>query len=261
MRISTFRIFFMTLAWMVLAFLLLPILVVIPVSLTDTSYIGLPKEHLSFQHYVAYFQDPRWLAATWTSIWIGIVVAICATALGTAFAIGCWNLSNRASTIARWILITPILVPPVVQSLGFYRFWVTLGLIDTHGGVILAHTLLALPYVSISVFAALANLDRRIPQAARSLGASVWQTSWKVVMPAAYPGMITGAIFAFIVSFDEIVGVLFITVRNVSTLPKKIWEGIQESIDPTIASVATMLVLLTLIVTGYGIFRNREFRQ
>ncbi len=257
MKTSGFRIFFMTGAWMVLAFLLLPILVVIPVSLTDTSYIGLPKEGLSLQHYVAYFQDPRWLAATWTSIWIGVVVAACATALGTAFAIGCWFLSDRASTVARWILITPILVPPVVQSLGFYRFWVTLGLIDTNTGVILAHTLLALPYVSISVFAALANLDRRIPQAARSLGASVWQTVRAVVLPAAMPGMVTGGIFAFIVSFDEIVGVLFITVRNVSTLPKKIWEGIQEDIDPTIASVATMLVILTLVVTAITIWRGR----
>ncbi len=256
-RTSGFRIFFMTGAWMVLAFLLLPILVVIPVSLTDTSYIGLPKEELSLQHYVAYFQDSRWLAATWTSVWVGLVVAVCATVLGTAFAIGCWFLSNRASTVARWILITPILVPPVVQSLGFYRFWVTLGLIDTHGGVILAHTLLALPYVSISVFAALANLDPRIPQAARSLGASVWQTVRAVVLPAAMPGMVTGGIFAFIVSFDEIVGVLFITVRNVSTLPKKIWEGIQESIDPTIASVATMLVMLTLVATVIVIWRAR----
>ncbi len=257
MKTSGFRIFFMTGAWMVLAFLLLPILVVIPVSLTDTSYIGLPKEGLSLQHYAAYFQDPRWMAATWTSIWIGVVVAVCATALGTAFAIGCWFLSDRASTVARWILITPILVPPVVQSLGFYRFWVTLGLIDTNTGVILAHTLLALPYVSISVFAALANLDRRIPQAARSLGASVWQTVRAVVLPAAMPGMVTGGIFAFIVSFDEIVGVLFITVRNVSTLPKKIWEGIQEDIDPTIASVATMLVMLTLVVTAITIWRGR----
>jgi putative spermidine/putrescine transport system permease protein len=253
---SGFRIFFQTGAWAVLAFLVLPILVVVPVSLTDTSYIGLPKEHLSLQHYENYFSSADWLHATWTSIWVGLVVAGCATVLGTAFAIGCWFLSDRASTVARWILITPILVPPVVQSLGFYRFWVTLGLIDTHAGVILAHTLLALPYVSISVFAALANLDRRIPQAARSLGASVWQTVVATVLPAARPGMITGAIFAFIVSFDEIVGVLFITVRGVTTLPKKIWEGIQDNIDPTIAAVATVLVVLTLIVTAIGVLRR-----
>lgn len=253
---SMFQIFVQTGAWMVIAFLVLPILVVLPISFTDTSYIGLPKDGLSTQHYVNYFTDPDWLGATWTSIWVGLVVATCATVLGTAFAIGCWFLSDRASSIARWVLITPILVPPVVQSLGFYRFWVVLGLIDTHVGVILAHTLLALPYVSISVFAALSNLDRNIPRAARSLGASVMQTVWAVVVPAAKPGIATGFIFAFIVSFDEIVGVLFITVRRVTTLPKMIWEGIQDNIDPTIAAVATLLVVVTLIATAIGVLRK-----
>ncbi|MCV3274373.1 ABC transporter permease [Roseobacter sinensis] len=256
MPISAFRIFFQTGAWAVLAFLVLPLLIVIPVSLTDTSFIGLPRDGLSLQHYENYLTDREWLSATWTSIWIGVVVASLATALGTAFSIGCWFLSNRASQIARWILIVPILVPPVVQALGFYRFWVQLGLIDTYAGVILAHTLLALPYVSISVFAALANLDRNIIRAARGLGASVWQTTLAVVTPAARPGMMTGFVFAFIVSFDEIVSVLFITVRGVTTLPKMIWEGIQENIDPTIAAVATLLVLLTLIATAIGALRR-----
>lgn len=256
MPVSAFRIFFLTSAWAVLAFLVMPLLVVIPVSFTDTSYIGLPREHLSLQHYENYFTDSDWLTATWTSIWVGTLVAGLATVLGTAFSIGCWFLSNRASQIARWVLIVPILVPPVVQALGFYRFWVKLGLIDTYTGVILAHTLLALPYVSISVFAALANLDRNIIRAARGLGASVWQTTLAVVVPAARPGMITGFVFAFIVSFDEIVSVLFITVRGVTTLPKMIWEGIQENIDPTIAAVATLLVFLTLIATAIGMLRR-----
>ncbi|WP_339851744.1 ABC transporter permease [Roseovarius nubinhibens] len=253
---STFQIFFQTGAWMIIAFLVLPILVVIPISLTDTSYIGLPKEALSLQHYANYFSDGDWLGATWTSIWVGLVVASCATVLGTAFAIGCWFLSDRAAMVARWVLITPILVPPVVQALGFYRFWVVLGLIDTHFGVILAHTLLALPYVSISVFASLTNLDRNIPRAARSLGASVLQTVRAVIVPAIKPGILSGFIFAFIVSFDEIVGVLFITVRRVQTLPKMIWEGIQDNIDPTIAAVATLLVLLTLLATLFGAVRR-----
>ncbi len=252
---SPLRLFFSTGSWAILAFLVLPILVVIPVSLTDTTFIGLPKEHLSLQHFDTFLHSPEWLRATWTSIWIGGVVAAASTALGTAFCIGCWFLSDRAAMIARWVMIVPILVPPVVQSLGFYKFWVTLGLIDTHFGVILAHTLLALPYVTISVFAALANLDRRIPQAARNLGASLGMTIRTVILPSIRPGMITGAIFAFIVSFDEIVGVLFLTVRRVETLPKMIWEGIQESVDPVIAAVATILVFITLLVTAAAVAR------
>lgn len=253
---SPLRLFFNTASWLVLAFLVLPILVVIPVSLTDTAFIGLPREHLSLQHYETFLNSPEWLHATWTSVWIGLVVATAATLLGTAFCIGCWFLSDRAAMIARWIMIVPILVPPVVQSLGFYKFWVTLGLIDTHLGVILAHTLLALPYVTISVFAALSNLDRRIPQAARNLGASLGTAIVTVIVPSIRPGMVTGAIFAFIVSFDEIVGVLFLTVRQVETLPKVIWEGIQESIDPVIAAVATILVLITLLATAIAVARS-----
>jgi putative spermidine/putrescine transport system permease protein len=245
-------------AWMVLAFLILPALVVVPVSLTEHSYISLPSDGLSLRHYENYFTNPQWLDATWQSVVIGLAVAAIATVLGTAFSIGCWFLSDFWSTVARWLLITPILVPPVVQSLGFYRFWVQLGLIDTMSGVILAHTLLALPYVTISVFAALANLDRRIPQAARSLGASVWTTVIAVVVPAARPGIAAGAIFSFIVSFDEIVGVLFITVRRVQTLPKMIWQGIQDNIDPTIAAVATVLTLLTLAVMIVASWRRRS---
>lgn len=234
-------------AWAVLMFLILPIPVVMPVSLTDTSYISLPRDGLSMQHYINFFTSGEWLAATWHSM---------ATGLGTAFAIGCWFLSDRAATLERRVLIAPILVPPVVQSLGFYRFWVQLGLIDTYTGVVLAHTLLALAYITISVFAALANLDRRLPQAARSCGASVRTTVAAVVMQAARPGMITGGIFAFIVSFDEIVGVLFITVRRVTTLPKMIWEGFQDNIDPTIAAVATVLAIATLIATAAVVLRK-----
>jgi len=245
---SIFKLFMFTGSWAVLAFLILPILVVFPVSLTDKPYISLPQDGLSLQHYADYFTSSRWLGATAQSVFIGLAVAALATILGTAFAIGCWFLSNRAAGIVRWILITPILIPPVIQSLGFYRFWVQLGIIDSYAGVILAHTLLALPYVTITVFAVLANLDRSITQAARSLGASVRQTVIHVIVPACKPGMITGAIFAFIVSFDEIVGVLFITVRRVTTLPKMIWQGIQDNIDPTIAAVATLLVLLTILV-------------
>lgn len=189
---SPLQILFGTGSWLILAFLVLPILVVIPVSLTDTSFIGLPREHLSLRHYESFLGSPEWLWSSWTSIWIGLLVAVIATGLGTLFCIGCWFMSGRVATIARWIMIVPILVPPVVQSLGFYKFWVVLGLIDTYRGVILAHVLLALPYVTISVFAALSNLDRRIAQASRNLGASLGRTIVSVIMPAIRPGMISG---------------------------------------------------------------------
>jgi hypothetical protein len=128
---SLFQISMQTGAWLVIAFLVLPMLVVIPVSLTDHSYISLPTDGLSLQHYENYFTNPKWIEATWSSLVIGLSVAAIATVLGTAFSVGCWFLSDFWANVARWLLITPILVPPVVQSLGFYRFWVQLGLIDS----------------------------------------------------------------------------------------------------------------------------------
>lgn len=256
-KFLTFNIFFTTATWAILAFLIIPFLVVLPVSLTDKHYISLPQDSLSFQHYINYFASHRWLSATIQSFGIGFAVSFFATVLGTFFSIGCWFLSNRVATIARWIMITPIMVPPIIQALGFYKFWVKLELIDSYTGVILAHTLLALPYVTISVFAALTNLERNIVQAARSLGASVWQTTFSVVLPACIPGIVTGAVFAFIVSFDEVVSVLFITVRGVSTLPKMIWEGIQDNIDPTIAAVSVILLGITVLLMIVEIIRKK----
>jgi putative spermidine/putrescine transport system permease protein len=123
---------------------------------------------------------------------------------------------------------------------------VQFGIIDTSIGLILAHGMKGLPYVVIAVSAALANFDLRLEQAARNLGASVWEALWHVVLPSVRPGVLAGAVFAFITSWDELVVNLFITSRGVYTLPRKIWDGIQDNINPAVAAVATILVLVTL---------------
>jgi putative spermidine/putrescine transport system permease protein len=127
-----------------------------------------------------------------------------------------------------------------------YRLWAWLGLHDTYLGVIIAHAIIGLPYVVVPVTAALATVDTKLEQAARSLGASMGQTVRLVIFPNILPGLLSGALFAFASSFDELVVVLFLTSRAISTLPKRIWEGIQEDIDPTIAAAATLLIILTL---------------
>lgn len=234
------------LAWTVLAFLVLPMVIVVPVSFTDQYYLSLPKDGLSLRHYAAFFEKDIWLAATFDSLVIAIFSTAAALALGTACAIGCWRLASNASEAVRTFMLTPIIVPTIVQALAMYRFWIDLGVMDTYLGMILAHTLMALPYVVITVSASLANFDVRLEQAARNLGASTGQTIRWVIMPSILPGMLSGALFAFTISFDEIVVALFITSRNVYTLPKRIWDGIQDHLDPTIASVATMLIAITL---------------
>jgi putative spermidine/putrescine transport system permease protein len=234
------------LAWTVLAFLVLPMVIVIPVSFTDQYYLSLPQEALSLRHYRAFFEKEIWIAATLDSVIIATCSTIAALVLGTLCAIGCWRLASNAAESVRTFMLTPIIVPTIVQALAMYRFWIDLGIMDTYVGMILAHTLIAVPYVVITVSASLANFDLKLEQAARNLGASTSQTIRWVIMPNIMPGILSGALFAFTISFDEIVVALFITSRNVYTLPKRIWDGIHDHLDPTIASVATMLIAITL---------------
>lgn len=246
-------------AWTIIAFLILPMLVVVPVSFTDTYYLGMPQESLSLQHYRNFFENPRWLASIGQSVIIAAGATLGAVVLGTLCAIGCWRISSGMSDLVRLIMLAPIIVPQIVQALAFYRVWIDFGLLDSYLGVIIAHTMIGIPYVVITVSAALANFDLRLEQAARNLGATMAQTIRLVILPRIVPGIASGAIFVFILSFDEIVTVLFITSRRIYTLPKMIWDGIQEHLDPTIAVVAVLFTLVVaLIVLADQLLKSRS---
>lgn len=242
------RLFVLGLAWTILAYLVLPMIVVVPVSLTDQYYLSLPQETISFEHYRAVFEKEIWLSAALDSVIVAVCATIGAVVLGSLCAIGCWRIASKASDLVRIFMLTPIIVPVIVQALAMYRFWIDLGLIDTYLGAVIAHTLIAVPYVVITVSASLANFDPRVEQAARNLGASTPQTVRLVILPAIRPGILSGALFAFTISFDEIVVMLFITSRNVYTLPKRIWNGLQDHLDPSIAAIATILGVLTFVL-------------
>lgn len=246
-------------AWTVLAFLLLPLLVVFPVSLTPKRYLSLPDGELSLSHYASLYTDPSWGHSILHSLIVAGSTALLSVLLGTLCAIGCWRIGNRWSTLARALLLMPMIVPEIVNALGFYRVWTAWGLLDTFPGLIIAHTTKGLPYVLITVSASLANFDPRLEQAARNLGASMSQTIRHVIVPGILPGMLAGGFFAFTLSWDEIVVTLFITSRHVYTLPRRIWDGIQDNIDPAVAAVATILMLLTLLMLGaHFIMRRRR---
>jgi putative spermidine/putrescine transport system permease protein len=250
------------LAWSVLGFLVLPLLVIVPVSLTDRPYLSLPEHGLSLQHYRAFFTNQVWITSSVQSLIIAAISTAASVVLGALCAIGCWRLSNGLSSAVRLLCLAPLIVPTVVQGLAMYRFWSFAGLFDTYAGVVLAHTLTGIPFVVITVSASLASFDVRLEQAARSLGASALDTVRLVIMPSIAPGLISGAVFAFVHSFDELVIVLFITSRSIQTLPKRIWDGIQDRIDPTIASVAVILILITFVLLLFDVFwRQRRARQ
>jgi putative spermidine/putrescine transport system permease protein len=236
------------LAWLVLLYLALPILVVFPVSLTDSRVLELPKHSLSLMHWISLFSDPVWLHGFEQSFFIAMSAAAIATIVGTLSAIGCWRLSSRSSGAMRTLMLIPIIIPAIIYAIALYRYYSDLRMLGTFSGVIVAHSVLALPYVVIAVSASLANFDRRLDQAARSLGANAPQVIGRVIVPNILPGILSGAVLAFVLSWDELVVVLFIASRTVYTLPRLIWDGINESLDPKIAVVATAMIGVTVLL-------------
>ncbi|WP_137180816.1 ABC transporter permease [Roseomonas sp. AR75] len=236
------------LAWLVAIYLVLPIGIILPVSLTDQRFLSLPHESLSLRHYATVLTSPEWLGSIAQSFWIAVASTILAVVAGTLCSIGCWRISRRATDLARAMMLLPIIIPSIVYAVGLYRYFARLGLLDSVLGVVLAHGVTGIPYVIITVSTALAAFDPRLEQAARGMGASLGQTLRWVILPRIAPGIASGAIFAFIHSWDELVIVLFIASRDVFTLPRRIWDGINENLDPAMAAVAVLLILFTLLL-------------
>lgn len=234
-------------AGLLLLFLVAPVLVAIPVSLTSKRFLSMPTDGLSLRHFEKLFTSPEWLSSFVQSTIIGLTSAALATALGTLCAIGLWRISSKVGEGVRAFLLLPLIFPPIISAMAFYRLFVPLGLLDTYPGLILAHTVLAAPLVLITVSASLAGFDGRLEQASRNLGASAWTTMWRVILPSIKPGVLAGAVFAFIASWDEIVVTLFVSKFSVFTLPRRMWNGIRENTDPTVAAAAVVLITVTLL--------------
>jgi len=246
-------------AWVILSILIIPSLVAFPVSITSKTYLSLPWEGVSLQHFRNLFTSPEWMSSFAQSLVIALASSALATLLGTLAAIGLWRLSGRFIEALRAFLLLPLMVPPIISAMAFYRWWVPMGLIDSYLGIILAHSILAIPMVVITVSAALANFDPKLEQASRSLGASLATTIRRVILPAIRPGIVAGALFAFILSWDEIVVTLFISKFDVFTLPRRLWNGMRENTDPTVAAAAVVLICATLIIlVAFAIFSRKR---
>jgi putative spermidine/putrescine transport system permease protein len=200
------------------------------------------------------------MSSFWQSGVIGVVSTLLATAIGTLCAIGLWRVASKAGEVVRAVLLLPLVIPPIIAAMAFYRLFVPLGLIDSYTGLILAHTVLAAPLVLITVSASLAGFDARLEQASRNLGASGWTTMWRVIIPGIKPGIFAGAVFAFISSWDEIVVTLFLSKFTVYTLPRRMWNGIRENTDPTVAAAAVVLMVVTLIAFAIWALAARRAR-
>jgi putative spermidine/putrescine transport system permease protein len=234
----------------VLLFLVAPIFVVVPLSLSKEPFFTLPVKEYSVRWYVDFFGNPRWLDALWNSLAVATCATVLATVLGTSCALGLARPEFPGRRIAMAIVLSPMIVPIVIVAVGCYLFYGRLGLVNTRPGLILAHTALALPFVAITVGATLSTYDTNQTRAARSLGAPPLATFLRVTLPAIAPGVISGAIFAFAVSFDEVVVALFLTAAEQRTLPVQMFSGIRDQINPTIMAAATILLTASVLLFG-----------
>ena len=249
-------------------FLIFPILVIMPLSFNAEDFFTFTPKMLAFdpdgyslKHYVDFFTNPDWQQALWNSVTIAPVATILATGFGTVAAIGLSQSHVPFKSAIMAILISPMIVPLIISAAGMYFFYSRIGLQGTYWGVVMAHAALGTPFVIITVTATLVGFDRSLTRASASLGANPVTTFFKVQMPLIMPGVISGALFAFITSFDEVVVVLFLGSASQKTLPWQMFTGLREQISPTILAVATLMVVISIILlTVLELLRRRSER-
>ncbi len=227
-------------------YLVAPVFVVVPTSFNDSSFLEFPPEQLSLRWYESFFTDPAWVNSALNSLQIGLWVTLLAVILGTAAALAMVRGRYPLRAAVGALLVAPILVPYVILGLAVYALFLELGLTQTILGFVLVHTALAVPFVVINVSSALVSFDERLELAAMNLGANRLTTFLRITLPNIMPSVAAGALFAFITSFDEVVTSIFLAGPDVSTLPVQMWSGVRVQIDPTVAAVSTMLLLITL---------------
>jgi putative spermidine/putrescine transport system permease protein len=245
----------------VLLFLISPILAIMPLSFNSVPFFTYPMPGFSLRWYQDFFLTARWQEALHNSIFVACSTTVLATTLGTLAALGLSRANFPYRTAVMSMLISPIVVPVVITAVGMYFFYADIGLLNTYSGLILAHTTLAAPFVVITVTATLMGFDHSLSRAAAGLGAPPVTVFFKVILPLILPGMISGALFAFGTSFDEVVVVLFVASPEQRTLPKVMFSGIREMISPTITAAATVLILVSIaMLTTVEMLRRRSER-
>ncbi len=273
---------------LIFLFLIAPILIVIPLSFNAEPYFTFTEKMLRFDPtgyslrwydllltfgmvdpdvqrngawWLDFWQNSAWMRAGKNSIIIGFFSTILATALGTLAALGLSRPEMPMRRIIMAVLISPMIVPIIITATGLFFFYSMTGLAGTYFGIVLAHATLGIPFVIITVTATLVGFDHSLTRAAASLGANPRTTFFKITMPLILPGVISGGLFAFVTSFDEVVVVLFVAGYDQQTIPRQMWNGIREQISPAILAVATILVVISIILLAtIELLRRRSER-
>ncbi|WP_213304771.1 ABC transporter permease [Paraburkholderia sacchari] len=233
------------LAVLTLLYLILPVLAIVPLSFSSSTFLVYPIPGWSLRWYQNLVMSDEWRMAAKNSFIVGPAATLVATVLGTLAAIGITKADFRGKAVLMAVLISPMIVPVVVVGVGMYLFFAPLGLANTYLGLILAHASLGVPFVVTTVAATLQGFNYNLVRASLSLGANPVSTFFRITLPVIAPGVISGALFAFATSFDEVVVTLFLAGADQTTLPRQMFTGIRENISPTIAALATILIVFS----------------
>ena len=237
------RLWLYLLCGLVMLFLVVPSLIVIPMSFSDSQYLTFPPRGWSLRWYANYLGSPQWMQATWVSLKVGLLTMAVATPLGTLAAYGLQGSGLRLLQIVTLVLLTPIIVPVILIGIGVFYLYVRLGLLNTIPGIVIAHALLAHPLVLLVVTAGLKGYDMNQELAASSLGASRVRAFFTITLPQIRFSVITAALLAFLTSFDEVIVALFVSGGQNSTLTRNMFLALRDQIDPTIAAISTLLIV------------------
>ncbi len=259
---------FIAICAVVFLFLIAPLIVIIPLSFNSLPYftfteemLALEKDAFSLRWYEDFLSREIWRRSIANSLFIAVCATVLATALGTVAALGLARPHMPFRAFIMGLLISPMIVPLVITAAGIFFFYAQIGLTGTYLGIILAHTALGTPFVVITVTATLIGFDHSMTRAAAMCGADPARVFFKIVMPLILPGVIAGALFAFVTSFDEVVVVLFVASVEQQTIPRQMWAGIREEISPTILAVATLLIVFSVaVMTTIELLRRRSER-
>jgi putative spermidine/putrescine transport system permease protein len=251
-------------AGLVAAFLLMPLLAIGPISLTPARFLTMPHGQLSLTHYRDLIDNPDWANSMLLSLRIGVASSAIATLLAAAFAVGVWMFPPRFVSLMLGVVLLPMVAPPIVSAMILYFFLTGLSRMsaaigyDTWFGGTIAHVVMIVPFAVVLILVELSQLDRRVDLAAQGLGASVPQRIFRIILPNIRFGVVAAALLAFILSWDEIGVTLFITSVNAITLPRLMWMGVHDNVDPAVAAISVVLILITTAVLILRMALQRE---
>lgn len=231
---------------LVLAFLIVPIVIVLPLSFSSGSFLSYTMPGFSLKWYEELLVNYKWALALKNSLIIGIAAAVLATVLGLASAVALHAMKGPRKALLAGLFIAPLMTPHIIMAVSLFLFYTQLGLSGSMLGIILAHAILGMPFVMISAMAGLQKFDMRLMRAALSLGGSTWFCYRKVMIPILRPAIISGMLFAFITSFDEVIIVLFLADPASITLPIRLFEGIRDELTPVVISAASVMILISV---------------